>query len=372
MSENKKKICHMTSAHNQDDDRIFYKECISLAKAGYDTYLIAKGETSERDGVHIIGMGQPPNCRLSRMMIFTKKVYQKAVELDADIYHLHDPELLPFAMKLKKRGKKVIFDSHEFYALQILEKGYIPSSLRTSIAKLYSLHEKKVFKKIDAVIFPCAYCGENYFSEIANRSVLVANYAIQHEFFDRYDAEALKENYVCYVGGLTYDRGITHTIQAAGKANVRLVLAGNYSPKRYRDEVRKLPEFCVVDERGFVSRDEVVEICGNAFAGMCILLNVGQYNKLDTFGVKVYEYMAMGIPVILSDSDYARRVMKTYKFGILVDSNDVDTIADAISYLRRNPDEARRMGQNGRSAVAQEFNWETQEKVLCELYESLS
>ena len=51
------KACHMTSAHNQEDIRIFYKECVSLASAGYDVYQISSGSNYEKNGVQLIGIG---------------------------------------------------------------------------------------------------------------------------------------------------------------------------------------------------------------------------------------------------------------------------------------------------------------------------
>ena len=106
------KVCHMTSAHEEEDIRIFRKECVSLAEAGYDVYLVERGESYEKNGVHIVGVGEIPAGRLKRMTQGAKKVYAAAKALDADIYHFHDPELLPYGLKLKKAGKKVIFDSH--------------------------------------------------------------------------------------------------------------------------------------------------------------------------------------------------------------------------------------------------------------------
>ena len=109
------KVCHMTSAHEAWDDRIFHQECVSLAREGSEVYLVQRGESGEKNGIHIIGVGEMPSSRLQRIRRGARRVYQAARALDADIYHFHDPELLPYGLKLKKAGKKVIFDSHEKY-----------------------------------------------------------------------------------------------------------------------------------------------------------------------------------------------------------------------------------------------------------------
>ena len=99
------KVCHITSVHRSEDVRIFHKECISLVKAGYEVYLVEQGESYEKNGVHIVGIGQPPAGRLKRMTLFAKQAYRAALTVDADIYHFHDPELLPWGVKLKKNGR---------------------------------------------------------------------------------------------------------------------------------------------------------------------------------------------------------------------------------------------------------------------------
>ena len=107
----KRKICHVTSVHPADDIRIFHKECGSLSNAGYEVYLVAPEILNHiRNGIQIIGVLNKPVSRLQRILFYTKRVYKNALWVNADIYHLHDPELLLYALLLKKKGKIVIFD----------------------------------------------------------------------------------------------------------------------------------------------------------------------------------------------------------------------------------------------------------------------
>ena len=127
----------MTRAHRINDTRIFHKECVPLAKAGYEVYLVANGESYDKDGVHVRGIGEPPSSRMKRMTKTVKKIYKAAVEIDADVYHFHDPELLPYGLKLKRRGKKVIFDSHEDYLSTLSEKECSLKVILPEMEKLY-------------------------------------------------------------------------------------------------------------------------------------------------------------------------------------------------------------------------------------------
>ena len=137
------KVCHLSSAHAPNDTRIFHKQCASLAKAGYQVSFVVKAKDAQsvgcttQKGVQVIQVPVDSSSRFKRMLFGAKAVYQKALEVDADIYEFHDPELLPYGLKLAKKGKKVIFDSHEDYPTQIMEKEWIPAFLRRMISSAY-------------------------------------------------------------------------------------------------------------------------------------------------------------------------------------------------------------------------------------------
>lgn len=366
------KICHMTSAHGPEDVRIFHKECVSLAKAGYEVYLVERGGSYEKNGVHIVGVGQPGGGRLSRMTGFARRVYQAALMLDADVYHLHDPELLPYGLKLKKKGKKVVFDSHEYYRVQIKSKPYVPKFISRCMAGCYAVVEDYLLRRIDGIIFPCLINGENPFAGKCRHFALINNVPMLEELYHSYDETVPKhERSVIYIGGLTYARGIVHIIKASAKAQCTVYLAGAYSPPSFRSEAEALPEFSNVEYLGILDRPQVLEALQKCEIGMATILNVGQYNQSDNLATKVYEYMSLGLPVILSRTPYNEKMIKTYGFGLCADPENVDEIASAVRCLLDNPETAKQMGENGRRAVKEAFNWSIEEKKLFALYEDI-
>ena len=363
------KVCHMVSVRDSYDLCAFQRECLSLAKTDYEIYLVAAGESREDRGVHVVGVGEMPAGRLKRMLLLTRRIYQKALELDADLYQIHDPELLPYALRLKRRGKKVIFDCHELYTVLLRSKYYLPCARQA--AWLYGCYEKYVMRRIDAVVFVGTRDGKDPFEGVSRRTVMVANYAMKHELYDRYVPVEKQTPAMCFVGIMSPDRGAENMVVAAEKSGVKLILVGALEPEEYDQRVRSMPEWRNVDFRGILDRERVFDVFQEATIGMCVIPNGGQYNICDTFNMKVYDYMAMGLPVVLSDSAYARQVMERYEFGILVDPADTDQITGAIRYLADHPEEAARMGQAGRRAIDEVFNWETQVQKLLALYRDL-
>ena len=363
------KICHLSSVRESHDLCMFQRSAVSAARAGYEVSIVAKGTSREDSGVRVTGVGEPPGSRLKRMLFFTRSIYRAALAEDADLYQIHDPELLPYGLKLKRQGKRVVFDSHELYAVLLRSKHYLKCAKLA--AALYARYERYVLRRIDAVIFPGTIQGKDPFAGVSQRTVLVANYAQKDELYARYVPREKWSPAMCFVGHVTPDRGAENMVEAAEKAGMKLIFVGDFVPEDYGARVRALPGWRYVDFRGPLDRDAVAEVYQEAAMGLCVLPDGGQYNLSDPFNMKVYDYMAMGLPVILSDSAYARQVNEKYRFALLVDPADTDAIAAAARYLAEHPSEAARMGEAGRRAVAEEFNWDTQAAKLLALYRDL-
>lgn len=365
------KVCHMTSVHPAEDIRIFKKECVSLAKAGYDVTLIQQGESYEKDGVHLKGIGTLTGNRIKRMLQGSRKVYEAALEADADLYQFHDPELLFCARKLKKKGKAVVFDSHEKYTMQLREKPYLPKWITVPVAWLYGFMERQALKKFDGVIFPCTLDGVHPFEGQCKRTITLNNLPLLEELYDQWTAEEKPEFIACYVGYVRPDRGNTENVLACNQADVKLILAGGLSSEEYGQQLRQADTKGLTEIWGLVNRQQVLQALKKSAVGLVTELNVGQNNVFDNLPTKAYEYMAMGLPVIISHSPYVDKLLEERPFGIGVDPENITQIAEAIAYLRDNPEVAKQMGEAGRRAIQEEFNWSVEEKKLFALYEDI-
>lgn len=366
-----KKIAHLTSVHPRYDTRIFLKECTSLAAHGYSTSLIvADGKGDEqKNNVAIYDVGASKG-RFDRIRNAPKRVFKKAVELDADIYHFHDPELIPIGLKLKKLGKKVIFDAHEDVAKDILSKEYIPRLIRATVSQFYSFYERWACSKLDAVVAATPFIRDNY-RAMSIYSVDINNYPLLGELTNGEIDWSQKQAQVAYVGGIGEIRGISQVVQAMGvvQTNVRLQLAGKFNEPEVEQAAHANKGWQQVDALGFVGREEVRDLLARCVGGLVTFLP--SPNHIDAQPNKMFEYMSAGVPVISSNFPLWKQIIEGNQCGLCVDPLDPKAIAQAIDYLVTHPAEAEQMGRNGQKAVHEKYNWTIEENKFLNLYTSL-
>ena len=366
------KVCHLTSVHKRYDTRIYQKMCRSLAKNGYDVTLLVMDDLPDetKDGVKIVSVPFKPKNRIDRIINSGRKIYKKALELDCDLYHFHDPELLPVGLKLKRRGKKVIYDSHEDYPEQIMGKEWIPRVFRKLLSFMFKRYETMVCRKLDAVVFPCTVNGKNIFKGRAAKNAIIGNVSILRQSVFCKENVSKKTDQICLTGGLTESRGVTSLVKAMELCDAKLVMAGSIE-ENYLHFLQSLPGWQKVDYRGRVSFEEAQDIISSSCIGTSILRNTQQYGNIDIFATKIYEYMNENIPVVMNNAHYNKVQNDRLHFGICVNPDSPEEIASAINYLLSHPQEAKEMGSNGRRAVETEFNWSVEEKKLLELYQEI-
>lgn len=363
------KICHFTSVHPVGDTRIFLKECVSIAESGNDVHLIVPNTESKVErGVNIHSFDLKTRSRLQRMLKTTKKVYKIALDIDADIYQFHDPELLPYALKLRRRGKVVIYDVHEDVPKDILGKYWIPKPLRSIIAGSFRWYENFVSKRLSYIVTATPFIRDR-FLKINKNTLDINNYPLLSELTETADWNQ-KEQAVCYIGGITQIRGLEQLVEAMGLIpGTKLHLAGNYSPDSFKNDLMALKGWENIVEHGYVSRVGAHEIMAKSKIGIVTFLPLP--NHVDAQPNKMFEYMSAGIPVIGSFFPLWQEILGKNKCGMCVNPESPEEIAKAINYLITNPEEAQQMGKNGREAVLEKYNWSIEKEKLLAIYKYL-
>lgn len=368
--QKKNKICHLTSVHADGDVRIFHKECVSAAKAGYETYLILPNTTPRTEkGVNIISFKTTYTSRLKRMTKTVKKVLEEALKIDADIYHFHDPELLQLVKPLKKRGKIVVYDVHEDLPRQIIAKPWIPKPIRKFIAVIVERYENKKAKKCDAIITATPFIRDR-FLKVNDTTIDVNNFPILEELVLQTNYKDKKGQCACYVGGISKTRGALELIEALQYADYSLLLAGNFLEQGLYEKAMQSEGWKKVEALGFLDRAGVKEVYQRAKVGLVTLHPIPNY--LDALPVKMFEYMAAGLPIVASDFPFWRSIVTENKCGLLADPLQPKEIAAAVTKILADPAKAEEMGQNGQKAVLEKYNWSIEEKKLLKLYNQLT
>jgi len=338
------------------DTRIFHKEANSLARAGYDVTLIAQhGKEEIVDGIRIIPLPKPKN-RFERMTRTVWQAYRRAHKIDADVYHFHDPELIPIGLLLKLQGRRVIYDVHEDVPRQILSKKYIPRYLRHTIACALEKIENFATKQFDAIITATPFIRDRFIRS-GCCAIDVNNFPILSEWYILDIDWSLKERAVCYSGCIADIRGIFEMIEAIDKTNnVNLLITGWFSPANLKNQLVAISAWANVVDLGQLNQREVAQILYKSMAGLVLLHPI--INYLDALPVKMFEYIAAGIPVIASNFPLWKEIVEGAKCGICVDPLNSEEIAVAIRWIIEHPSEAEQMGKNGRRAVEERYNWD--------------
>jgi hypothetical protein len=363
------KVCHVTSVHPYTDTRIFLKECTTLAMAGHEVHLVAAGAPDEiRNGIHIHGIAAASAGRLSRMAKTARAVVAKARTLNADVYHFHDPELLPSALRLRREGQRVIYDVHEDVPRDIMSKTWIPGVLRALISRSFEIYEDYAARRFDYVIAATPFIKQRFMRHCA-RVEVVNNYPILGELGAPHGGRPHKERAVTYVGEITGIRGSVEMVQAIGDTDATLLLGGRFDTAELRQQVMQLPGWENVEELGQLDRSAVALTFARARAGL-VLLHPAP-NHTDAQPNKMFEYMSAGLPLIGSHFPLWREIIEGNSCGLCVDPLDAGAIAQAIRWILDHPEEAARMADNGRKAVREKYNWETEGAKLLSVYKEL-
>ncbi|GAB3063555.1 glycosyltransferase [Salinicoccus sesuvii] len=367
-----KRVVHMTTVHHPYDPRIYHKQCKSLQNAGFDVTLVARRDPKQNEEDKTIPhiKLKTYKSRLKRMIFGTYSAYRKAKTLKADVYTIHDPELLPVAWALKNKNNVVIYDVHEDYVTSILQKDYLNQTAKQLIAVGYKTMEKFFTKHMGISL------AEKYYQDTYPEGVTILNYPTVNETFIEHERIGEVENSVLYTGNVSYVRGAlqhgrlpqidpTLTVHFIGKCPSELAEEMGVEAGNHRGQLK------IEGIDSFVEKEDIEKkyLERNWLAGIALFPPTEHYMKKEL--TKFFEYMNAGLPIVCSNFPVWKAFVEKHKCGIAVDPTDNEAIKAAFDYLKGQPEEARRMGENGKKAVQEELNWQTQEQKMVHWYSAL-
>lgn len=366
------RICMLTTTHRPHDGRIFEKEAKSLAKE-HDVTIIApsdSGGAGEDGGVRVVAVRRPASNLLHPVTLW--RAFRACLSHKCDVIHCHEPDALLIALLLKAvSGRKVVYDVHEHWPSEIPFDLGLPNTtaLTRFLEHLISPVELGLARFADAKIAVSESVAERFRGN-GREPVIISNFSVADSMPPA--SQAGSGYSVMYMAGnMQLFHGIRECISAMSKVtanypDLSLTLVGNV-----REDIGAIaaktdprPEITLT---GYLPYREMYETLRAGCIGL-LVFQPDYYNAYIGLPNKLFDYMLCGLPVVASDFPEIRRVVREAECGVLVDPTDPDAIAEAIIYLLEHPDEAQRMGANGRRAVERRYNWGEMERRLLAMY----
>ena len=376
LTKNLISVCHVISGYYRNDPRIFQRQCKSLRDANFSVCILTNDNQPDEilEGIPIYSSNNFSSSRL-RILLFAKKQFLKrAIDIDADIYQMHSPELLSLGLALKKAGKIVIYDAHEDLPMHIIEKEWIPKLLRKPLSFVVENYMNSILLKYHAIISPHSHVIDKL-KKINPNTTLITNFAKVMPSKEITLNEYIQRSQVICYSGTVYLHSNQLTILNALKhfSNISYNIAGYCSP-HYLKILSKHESYNKLNYIGRLNWADLSGFYNKSRIGIVVIdykMNLG--GKKGTYAVnKIFEYMEAGLPIICSDYVLWQNIIEEFNCGICVEPGNMKQMIEAISYLLDNPYDAYKMGQNGRKAVHQKYNWTSQHEVYIKLFNSLN
>ena len=368
------RMCHISSMHDALDARIYQRACIGLVRLGHEVHFVVSkhNETIKNEGVEFHWIKNRQGWR--RRWFSSIDAVNLAISVKADIYHFHDPDLLPHILKNKRKvpKAKIVYDIHENYQVRFQQWGF-PAIL----GQFFQKYQIRKINQIDGFV-TTTETMKKLFSGVSKPGVVIRNSVDTHRLSHIDIAEILPfEPPVIYTSGThSHSRLVLQTVQSMKylpkDLNFRMVFAGSYLPGIEEELIAQAKED---GTEGLLLIEEMLPWAENfrrtakAMCG-CVFYEDNLNNQV-TLPNRVYEYMFCGIPIVVSDFPELRYIIDKANCGLIIKSEKPKDIAKAFEFLLRNPEKAVEMGNNGRKAVFGEFGYHVDLDNLIKFYSKL-
>jgi len=359
-------ICHLTTVHQADDVRIFYKECLSLSRMeNYKVIICASGNIPTYENIVHYEISKARSFRPLRLILSNLIALKLLTKIKADIWHIHDPELLPVAALLIFFNHNVIWDSHEDYFFQfksnINYRIYIPKIFRPIVKLIVFSLLNYIDKNAAGIIGATNIIAKKY----TNSNVeIVGNEAVLSEF--TLCTPKFKSKTVIYIGQPSSSQCYREVVNAISKVpDLKLIVAC----KEFRESEMNY-SLEVLSQRfeylGWLDRIELSEAISNSSIGLVTYSN--NLNHQDNQPNKFFEFCAAGLPILATPTKFNENLIKNSKAGILARGFDSEAIELALLEITSSEQYWLKYSRSGKNWVKINGDWAKSESALFRLY----
>lgn len=363
--------------HRWDDVRIYQRACIGLLNKGFIIHLITTypGKQPAETGLQLHWL--KPRQGWRRRIFSSREAYICALNIDADVFHFHDPDLLPWMLLLSYKGKKVIYDAHENYLERILGLK-LPNRIKLPLAKFWSIFERFCVAKYAGII-TTTHSMLSLFSTVNIPKLVVSNTPYLFELGD-INLKVNKKPFTIYTSGSNSDkRNCMQTIEALPFIlkkipEARLVFVGTFFPEFYEIRLKSRAKELGVETRvnieGMLSyKDNFIRTAQMEIG--CVFYGDNINNRV-TIPNRLFEYMYAGVAVIGESFFEVKKVIEESQCGVVVNSSDPESIADGVISLFSDIPALRKMQSNGRSRIISTYAYEHELEKMIAFYNSIT
>ena len=379
------KIVVLTTCHEPNDDRIYYKEILSLLSIYKKVFLVAPVSNDESYNL-VSGVELHPISRRKGILGRLRTVVEAAItvsRLKPDVCHFHDLDFIIMVPILRLiLSSKIVYDSHELYPESMLTTPNIPLYLRPLAASTVNWIEKGCSRYCSLIITADSPTSES-FLKTGIPTVTLFNYP-KLELFSVIPkhvsdlAEAfIGRRVLIYQGTMSLDRGLFHMLDGLCMLKdyvpeVLLLLVGlndvnlrNQANQHIRSN--QLDNYVQIIP--WVPHSEIASYISVAEIGLVPLQPNIKFNK--NIPIKVFEYMACGIPLLGANLAPIAYYLANSRAGVVYDSTDAKAFADEAKHMLDDPSMRKSMSKAGRKSVERLWNWGEMEKILLDAYREL-
>ncbi|MBL4653930.1 MAG: glycosyltransferase [Flavobacteriales bacterium] len=382
------KVCMLAVQHCAKDDRIFYKEALSLRKHGFDVYYLHGAEPDgsivdlggnvlnpngerdlEIDGIKIIGIPHAKgliqkSLNKINQSNFFKEMIKVGISIGADVYHAHEPQSLYIAQEIETEIEtNVIYDAHE---------PWINAHKKDALLRKVLLPKLKFLISANQVTR-----GDLLFHNHNLKSEVIYNCSSPKVFPPKFDKSKLENPILVHEGNMRFDRGLKEIIEVMRLLKIKhplikLKIIGETFNEEKEYLEKKIKEYQLgenIIETGWLRYEKVGNALENCSIGLITNTNL-ERNTLAGPANKFFNYLTYGIACVAVDLPETTALLNQTKSGITIQNRTTQNLLLAIETLLNDTEKLSYYCENAFTAY-QQFNWKIGEDKLISFYKNV-